>query len=356
LVILLLFVFVTLHEFGHALVAKYYKIEVTGITLLPIGGVANLARMPDKPMQEFLIAIAGPAVNFALALLLLPLALLAMGMEMRTGTMPADWTRMLGAMQTPGVANLLVYLVFTNILLGVFNLLPAFPMDGGRILRALLAMGMSYIRATRIAVVVGRIMAVIFAFWGIMGGGIFLLLIAFFVYVGGGAELEQVESRAVLRNVMAREALTPGAEHLYSSEPISRVVDLIMNSYQTDYPVMDLSGRFIGVLTRGRLVMALKQYGPTARVVDTMIKAEEIPVCPPDTNLAEVWEEMTRKGVRVVAIKERGQFLGVVTLDDITEIFQVVGAAMQSNDGRRPDLPGISAAASEERRGRPVDV
>src|SRR5690606_21624659 len=236
LVILLLFVCVTLHEFGHSLVARYYKVNVGSITLLPIGGVASLERMPDKPMQELLIALAGPVVNFVLAALLLPLAILAVGMEVRAGNLQGGMgeilLRTMTGMLEPSVTNLLVYLLATNVLLGLFNLLPAFPMDGGRILRSLLAMTMSYVQATRVAVTVGRVFAVLMAIWGIFGGGIIMLLIAFFIYVGGGAEREAVESRAVLKHVTATQALTPDAVNLYASERLSRAVDLIMNSYQ----------------------------------------------------------------------------------------------------------------------------
>lgn len=348
LVIVLLFVCVTLHEFGHALVAQYYKIHVTNITLLPIGGVANLARMPDKPQQEFVIAVAGPLVNVVLALLLVPFALVTVSLEMRAGIIPANPMQVLSNIQTPGVGNLLIYLIVTNVLLAVFNLLPAFPMDGGRILRAVLAMGMARVRATRIAVSVGRIMAVLFAIWGIFGGGIFLLLIAFFVYVGGGAELEAVESRAVLKNVKARDALPKDATSLYASEQISRAVDLIMNSYQTDYPVKDLSGNFIGVMTRQRLVQGLKAHGPEGRVVDCMMKADDVPVCGPDMTLAEIWEKMVSEGSRVVVVKEDAAFLGLLTIDDITEVFQVLGAAQEG--------PHEESAEADATRERTADV
>jgi len=340
IIILLLFVCVTLHEFGHALVARHYGIGVRDITLLPIGGVANLERLPENPGQELLIAIAGPMVNFVLALLLLPFTLLVVGWEMRTGSMGSDLLQIWANLQTPGFGNLLLYLLSTNILLGLFNLLPAFPMDGGRILRALLAMAMDYVQATRIAVLVGRMMAVLLALWGIFlwsagGGGIIMLLIAFFVYVGGGAEREAVESRAVLRNHTASEALIHNAVNLYASEELNRAVDLIMNSYQTDFPVMDLGGQFIGVLTRARLVQALRDQGPDTRVVDVMLPADQVPVCAPTTNLADVWEKMAKSGQRVVAIQEGRQFLGVITSDDIAEVFHVMGAAMQGQS-RRP--------------------
>ncbi|MGB5050280.1 MAG: site-2 protease family protein, partial [Caldilineaceae bacterium] len=170
-VILLLFVCVLLHEFGHALTAKYFNVNVPNITLLPIGGVAQLERMPRQPFQEFLIAIAGPAVNFVLTLLLLPVALLVVGLGVESANISSLFTYAQTRMMTPSLDGLLVYLAITNLALGLFNLLPAFPMDGGRVLRALLAMAMPYVRATRIAVMVGRMMAILLAFLG-LGGNI----------------------------------------------------------------------------------------------------------------------------------------------------------------------------------------
>lgn len=344
LLILLLFVCVTLHEFGHALVAQYYKVNVPSITLLPIGGVASLERMPDKPLEEFLIAIAGPLVNFVIAIALMPLAFLAYNLSPQVAVTPLSLNNLIAVMQTPSVPGLLINLTLTNLGLAVFNLLPAFPMDGGRILRALLAMGMSYVQATRIAVFVGRIMAVLFAIWGIWGSGsIFMLLIAFFIYIGGGSEREAVESRAVLRNILAGQALTPSAQKLYISEQVKRAVDLIMSSYQTDYPVMDLAGAFVGVLTRARLIYALHTIGPEARIVDVMVPAAEVPICSPRHTLATVWEKMTETGSRDVAIKDGNNFLGLITIDDINEVFQVYGAAMSGGKnlggGVQPQAP-----------------
>lgn len=338
--ILLLFVCVTLHEFGHALVAKYFHVNVPHITLLPIGGVASLERMPDKPMQEFLIAIAGPLVNFALVLLLWPFSSLA-------GDGFQNYGSLLQQMRDATVSGVLAYLVVTNLLLGIFNLLPAFPMDGGRILRALLAMVMPYVQATNVAVLVGRLMAVLFFIWGIFGGGVFLMLIAFFVYVGGGSERSAVESRYVLRNVKAKDALTPGAVSLYTSERVQRAVDLIMSSYQTDYPVLDLSNKLVGVLTRANLVNALKTTGPETRIVDVMLPIDRVPICQPNDDLSEVWEKMTMQGSRVVAIKERNEFLGLITVDDITEVFQVVGATLTNDVAQEPAPTGIDEHSDE---------
>ncbi len=347
--ILLLFICVTLHEFGHSVVAKYYKINVPYITLLPIGGVASLERMPDKPRQEFLIAVAGPLVNVVIAALLSPFALFFLFSEVNAGRMTLTLDQILRFDQTVGLKNLVVNLFFTNILLVLFNLLPAFPMDGGRILRALLAMGMPYVQATRVAVLVGRVMAVIFALLGIFGGGVFLLLIAFFVYVGGGSELSAVESRAVLRNILANQALTRNAVNLYTSERVNRAVDLIMSSYQTDYPVLDLSNRFVGVLTRAQLIYGLKEIGPDARIVDIMLPAERVPVCTPQTTLDTVFEKMMEVGSRVAAVKENQAFLGLITVDDITELFQVIGAKLEGIDhnqsvGGKPAMQGAADA------------
>ncbi len=342
LVTLLLFVCVTLHEFGHALAAKYYDIKVPTITLLPIGGVASLERMPDKPYQELVIAVAGPVVNIVIAAFLFPIVAFMVGMDMRNGAELQDLLQWFRTMLQPGFVNLLIYLLVTNLLLAIFNLLPAFPMDGGRILRAVLAMGMPYVNATRIAVFVGRLMAGLFAVWGIMGGGIFLLLIAFFVYIGGSSELDAVRSRSILRKIPALRALTPAAVNLYTSERLSRAVDMIMSSHQTDYPVLNLSGQFVGVLTRDRLVNGLRDTGAETRIVDVMLPAAEVPICRPNEMLAEVWERMIQRNSRVVAVMEHGVFSGLITFDDISEVIRVIGAA--SDGSRRP--PGGSSTST----------
>ncbi len=343
---LLLFASVTFHEYGHALTARRFGVGTRSILLLPIGGVANLERIPEKPSQELAIVAAGPLVNMIIALVLAPVALLL------NGGSPAGVLSMnaVGAnIQNPGLLNLVVFVLSTNVLLALFNLLPAFPLDGGRLLRALLAYGMPYTQATRTAVVVGRLLAVLMAIYGIFSGAIGLLLIAFFVYVGGSAELESVSNRAVLRQFKAGRALTPGATSLYTSERIERVVELLMHSYQTDFPVRDLSGRFVGVLTRPSLINALRETGPETRVVDIMQPAGDIPVCSPETDLATVWEQMGQSGSRVIAVADHGQVLGIITADDISEVFQVMSAAMAGND-QRPQPPAATGSDAQEAR------
>ncbi len=343
LTFLLLFVCVTLHEYGHALTARHFGIQTRSILLLPIGGVANLERMPQKPNQELLITIAGPLVNFAIAALLVPIIFL-FGTEAARGL--GQTSVLVDNMREPSLLNLLLYLFLTNVLLGLFNLLPAFPMDGGRLLRALLAMVMPYTRATRAAVLVGRLVAVGMAFYGIFSGSITLLLVAFFVYVGGSAELEAVSSRAVLRGVRAGSAIAPGAVSLYTSERVERAMDLILTTYQTDYPVLDLGGRFSGVLTRQRLIHALRELGPDTRVVEVMAPSSDIPEVSPGTDLATVWEMMSQQGSRIVAVRDGVQFLGIITSDDISEVFQVVGAAIEGRQRRHPPTKPSSNASS----------
>jgi CBS domain-containing protein len=200
-----------------------------------------------------------------------------------------------------------------------------------------LATVLSYVTATRIAVYVGRAMAVLFAVGGMFGGGIFLLFIAFFVYVGGGAEREAVEHRAILRKVPVTRALRSPAVTLYTSETIGRAADLGMQNYQADFPVRDLGGSFVGVLTRSTLVKALREGGREVRVVDAMTPLRAIPVCTLGDDLSVAWERMMQSRGRVVVVMDDGQLLGLVTLDSVSEVMQIIGAANSRHAGQDKD-------------------
>jgi stage IV sporulation protein FB len=157
----------------------------------------------------------------------------------------------------------------------------------------------------------------------------------------------------VLRGVRAGAAVAPGAINLYTSERVERAMELVMSTYQTDYPVLDLGGRFAGVLTRQRLIHALRELGPDTRIVDVMVPTTEIPECSPQTDLASVWEMMSQSGSRIVAVREGTQFLGIITNDDIGEVFQVVGAAMEGRQRRQPPAaPQGSQPGSEPQQER----
>ncbi|TMQ70564.1 MAG: CBS domain-containing protein, partial [Candidatus Eisenbacteria bacterium] len=247
-VALLLSVFgcVLLHELGHALAARRYGIRTRDIVLLPIGGVARLQRMPDRPSQEVVVALAGPAVNVVIA------AVLALALtQLRPTGMPNE---------------LLVSLLQVNLLMLGFNLIPAFPMDGGRVLRALLAMRMPYVRATRIAAGIGQGIALLF---GIVGFGIFhnpmLIFVGLFVFLMAGEEHALVRARATMTNFPVRSAMITEFETLDAADPLQRAVDLLMSGSQQDFPVLE-NGAPVGILSRSDLITALQGHGADARV------------------------------------------------------------------------------------------
>ncbi|MEE8586774.1 MAG: site-2 protease family protein, partial [Acidobacteriota bacterium] len=190
--VLLLFVVVVLHEFGHALTARRFGIGTRDITLLPIGGVARLERMPEDPKQELLVALAGPAVNVALAIGIFLLLLF-------TGSLPEE--------VPPNIMqDIPLFLLVINIMLALFNMLPAFPMDGGRVLRALLAMRMEYVSATQIAAQIGQAMALLFGFAGLFASP-FLIFIALFVWIAASEEAGLVQMKTAMAGMPISKAM-----------------------------------------------------------------------------------------------------------------------------------------------------
>ena len=190
----LIFFCVLLHEFGHAVAAQHYGIPTRDITLYPIGGVARLERMPDKPFEELVVATAGPLVNVLIA------AVLYFYLSATNALQPLEALSL-------GGGGMLQRLMIANVMLVVFNLLPAFPMDGGRVLRALLATVLDYVRATQIAASIGQAMAMLFAFIGIAGGNPLLLFIAFFVWIGASQEASMVQIRTALAGIPVWRAM-----------------------------------------------------------------------------------------------------------------------------------------------------
>ena len=259
---LLLFVCVTLHELGHAVVAQRYGIEVQDITLLPIGGVARI-ELPDNPKQELWIALAGPAVNVAIAALLI-----AAGAVLRATSlaMPANLT---DTMRSAEWSGLLAYLTLANIALVLFNAIPAFPLDGGRVLRALLALRTDYRRATRIAVSVGQALAFVLGLVGFASGDFFLIVIAIFVWFGASAEWQQVAIDDVLGGATVGQAMTQRPQVLAATDPLGRAIELTLSTVQADFPVVDAGGRVVGLLTQDDLLRGLRDQ-PAASVGEVM--------------------------------------------------------------------------------------
>lgn len=319
IVFLLLFVIVVLHELGHSFAAQYYGVPVKEIVLLPIGGVARLASIPEEPIKEFVIAIAGPLVNFVLAGLLF---LVAIGSGQVIGN-PFDFEAMFAGMATLSLSSIFTYVFVSNLFLGIFNLIPAFPMDGGRVLRALLATQMNYVTATRIAVIIGQNLALLFGLWGFLGGGFFIILIAIFIYFGAGQEAEAVQVRHALRNLTVEQAYSRETHILSPQSTLQEAVDITLSSFQADFPICE-GGRFIGLLTQSRLLETLHQQGPQTPVAEVM--ATEVTPVSPRQEIFDVQQKMTEGSFDALPVVDGGTFLGLITSRDINELYRFVSS------------------------------
>jgi Zn-dependent protease len=323
--ILVLFASVVLHEFGHALTAKRYGIKTRDITLYPIGGVARLERMPDKPIQEFWVAVAGPAVNVVIAAVLFGWITL---------------TNEIVSLERLSVAtgSFLGRLMMTNLTLALFNLLPAFPMDGGRVLRALLAMRMEYTRATQIAASIGQGMAFLFGFIGLFTNP-FLIFIALFVWIGAAQEASMVQMKSALGGIPVNRAMLTDYRALAPSDSLGRVVDLILAGSQQDFPVI-ANGTLVGVLTRDQVIAALAQQGREARVDQVM--ASEITVVDYAEMLEGALMRMEEWQASMIGVTRAGQLVGIVTKENIGEFLMIQAALGKSQArGLRPTAEPI---------------
>ena len=314
--VLLLFLCVTLHELGHSLIARRLGVRVKDITLLPIGGVARLETMPEKPSHELLIAAAGPLVNFVIALGLGLALLLMMGARLffNLGHLAR---LMLGP---DSFLSLVVYLLSANLVLGIFNLIPAFPMDGGRMLRAFLAAWTSYPRATRIAVRVGQVMAVGLALLAFSPfGNISLVLVALFVFTGASYEDQMVQSRAALRELLVRHALPLRPVYAVAPEDtLASVMEMGHSAGQYDFPVV--RERILeGILARNDLLAALRQVGGATRVEQTMRR--DFPRVSYDDPLLHAQQLIAQSGLTALPVFDQARFLGLITLEDINRAY-----------------------------------
>ncbi|PYO65840.1 MAG: site-2 protease family protein [Gemmatimonadetes bacterium] len=312
-----LFACVVLHELGHALTAQRFGIRTRDITLLPIGGVARLERMPDDPRQEVAVALAGPAVNVVIA------AALYLWLSL------SETLRPLAALSVTG-GPVLQRLMVVNLSLAVFNLLPAFPMDGGRVLRALLAMRMDYTRATQLAAQVGQAMALLFGFVGLFANP-FLLFIAFFVWIGAAQEASMVQMRSALGGIPVSRAMLTDFETLAPGDPGRRVLDLIIAGSQSDFPVVE-DGRVVGVLLRRDVLNALAQHGQDWRVGDVMRRDFE--VVEAGEMLETAFARLQRCACHALPVTSRGALVGLVTMDNLGE-FLLIQSALGRARGRR---------------------
>lgn len=310
--VLAIFGCIVLHELGHALTAKRYGIQTRDITLLPIGGLARLERMPDDPVQEFWVAAAGPAVNVVIA------AILFAVLRATRGPLNFDaesWSR----------TDFLLNLFQVNVFLVLFNILPAFPMDGGRILRAVLAhVTGDYVGATQIAASIGQMMAILF---GVLGLFVlhnpFLVFIALFVYLGAQEEAHMVQMRSLFRGIPVREAMMTRLRTLSPEDTLNVAKRELLSGAQQDFPVLR-EGRFIGLLPRQNVFQALAEKGEESLVRDSM-QADCGTV--DDTEMLDAtFRRMQERGCPTLAVLHQGVFAGLVTLENVGELMMINSA------------------------------
>jgi Zn-dependent protease/CBS domain-containing protein len=306
--IALLFVCVVLHEFGHIVAARRYGISTSDVTLLPIGGVASLERMPEKPGQEIVVALAGPAVNLVIALVLM----LALGARF-------DLSQV--AQLEQAQSTLMGRVAAANVALLVFNLIPAFPMDGGRVLRALLATRMGYTHATRVAANIGQGLAVVLGFLGLLGNPL-LVLIAVFIFLAASGEAGYVQARDYTRGYLASHAMITEFQSLHTASTIDEAAQLLLRTTQQEFPVVDGGGYMRGVLTREALIAALRDRGGEAPVLAVMDR--DVPTVPESACLDNVFEQLRSKGRRVVGVVDANKRLaGYITSENLGELLMI---------------------------------
>jgi len=308
LFIVLLFLCVLLHEFGHIFTARSFGVRTPDVILLPIGGVSRLERIPEKPSEEFLIAIAGPAVNIVIALLLVFIGGASLS------------TEHLSALEN-GNVSMIDRLAVVNLFLALFNLIPAFPMDGGRVLRALLASRLGYVHATEIAATVGQAVAFMLGFLGLFGNPL-LIFIAIFVYLAAASEAHLVATRAMSQGVPVTAAMLTQFATLTPDEHVDAAVQTLLRTSQGEFPVVDGQGKPVGVLMRNDLIRALKERGPDARVADAMTVS--IPTVNKNRCLDEAFRLLQEKSAPAVGVVDASERLvGLITPETIGEMLML---------------------------------
>ena len=300
---------VLLHEFGHALTGQRFGIKTRDITLLPIGGLAKLEKIPDKPIQEFWITLAGPAVNVVIAVVLFLFLYITGNFE------PLKSTTMLEG-------SFLQKLMLVNVVLVVFNILPAFPMDGGRILRAVLAMRMDYTKATRVAVSIGQGMAFLFGFIGLFTNP-FLVIIALFVWIGAAMEGSIVQVKSLLGGIPVKDAMITDYKTLTAGDELSKAVELVISGSQKDFPVVK-DHNVIGILTQKDLLKGLSEKGKSGIVSDVMSK--EFKTIGESELLDSVFFKFEGSDSRTIPVMKHDKLIGLLTLDNIGEFVSIKGA------------------------------
>jgi len=306
--LILLFACVVAHEFGHIFAARGYGIATPDVTLLPIGGLARLERIPEEPREELVIAIAGPLVNVVIAAVLV----IVLGARLDT--------TILASIESSKI-SMIDRLAMVNVFLALFNLIPAFPMDGGRVLRALLATRMGYVRATEVAAVIGQGFAFVLGFVGLFSN-VLLIFIALFVYLAASSEAHFVAMRSMSRGVPVGAAMMTQYATLKPDADVEDAVQTLLRTSQSEFPVTDEIGRPVGLLSRGDIIRALKERGPNARVAEAM--TTELPSISYRQPLEDAFRLLQEKSAPAVAVVDAsGRLAGMVTPETIGEMMML---------------------------------
>jgi CBS domain-containing protein len=288
-----------------------------------------LSRSPSKPLHELLIAVAGPLVNVIIAALLLAIT----GATTALGVL--DISAILQTRElTPSFSTLLLWLLAANISLVLFNLIPAFPLDGGRMLRAILAMLMSFRRATQISALIGQLIAIAMGFFGIVSGNLVLVLVAVFIFFGANQENAAGQAQRVLVTLKVGDAYNKHALTLEIGDRVSKVVGYILTSYQPDFAVMQ-GGKLLGIVTRDDVLRALADNSRDSYV--TGIMRRDVIQVDATATLDQVRATMAEQNARVVAVYAGETYLGLVSIEDIAEAFAVIAFLQRQQEARKAE-------------------
>ena len=330
LLLIVVFGIVVLHEFAHALTARRFGIKTRDITLLPIGGVSSLERMPDEPRQELLVAVAGPALNLVLAAILALLAL-ALGHSL---------------LPSPELESvpMLVGLVWINVVLGVFNLLPAFPMDGGRVLRAILALRMSQVRATRVAAGLGQAMALLFGLVGLFISPV-LVFIALFLWMGASGEARVAQAKFIAHGIPVTAAMVRELEAVSPELPVAAPLRRVLETFQHDFPVVE-DDRVVGMLSREAMLAALAEHGPEIPVGKVMRKEPKL--VHPSDNLDDALLQVMLDAQALAVVDGGGRLVGMLNGETVSEFLSVRQTLLDRNEQGKGSLDHPAARMLSE--------
>lgn len=310
--VLVMFFCVVLHEYGHALMARRYGVGTKDITLFPIGGIARLHKLPEKPMEEFMVAIAGPVVNICIALILVPIFLIVY--------YPIDLESFANSEGLINSYNFLPILILVNVVLAAFNLLPAFPMDGGRVARALLSIKLGRTRATQIASYLGQIMAVVFLFFAIKNGALIMGLIAVFIFITAAQEYRMVKFDELMKSYTVSDILRMQFTRLYETDSIQTAIQRFQHGLEKNFLVFNRENKLTGILQENILLQAIQQNkgdNLVSHFINNRFETVES-----NESLKSVYYKMYEKKLNIFPVFKEGILLGVVDISKMNDFMR----------------------------------